>query len=139
MILIDKLLYMQLFDFNFYKGSVWIVGAGPGDPGLLSLLAYKSIKKAIRSRSVCTFKLDTGLQISGIPTEVFGERKEEFYKFTGPVQLSYDNKQLEGHGGDYHSDGFSSPLCNLHIINKLEITPINEKINIDLLKFSSIF
>ena len=37
---------MQLFDFNFYKGSVWIVGAGPGDPGLLSLLAYKSIKKA---------------------------------------------------------------------------------------------
>ena len=37
---------MQLFDFNFCKGSVWIVGAGPGDPGLLSLLAYKSIKKA---------------------------------------------------------------------------------------------
>ena len=37
---------MQLFDFNFYRGSVWIVGAGPGDPGLLSLLAYKSIKKA---------------------------------------------------------------------------------------------
>ena len=37
---------MRLFDFNFYRGSVWIVGAGPGDPGLLSLLAYKSIKKA---------------------------------------------------------------------------------------------
>jgi uroporphyrin-III C-methyltransferase len=37
---------MEIFDFNFTKGSVWIVGAGPGDPGLLSLLAYKSIKKA---------------------------------------------------------------------------------------------
>ena len=37
---------MQLFDFKFDKGSVWLVGAGPGDPGLLSLLAYKSIKKA---------------------------------------------------------------------------------------------
>ena len=37
---------MQLFDFNFNKGSVWLVGAGPGDPGLLTILAYKSIKKA---------------------------------------------------------------------------------------------
>ena len=37
---------MQLFDFKFNRGSVWLVGAGPGDPGLLSLLAYKSIKKA---------------------------------------------------------------------------------------------
>ena len=37
---------MQLFDSRFDRGSVWIVGAGPGDPGLLTLLGYKSIKKA---------------------------------------------------------------------------------------------
>ena len=52
MILIDKLLYMQLFDFNFNKGSVWLVGAGPGDPGLLTILAYKSIKKATSRRNL---------------------------------------------------------------------------------------
>ena len=37
---------MQFFNFNFDKGSVWLVGAGPGDPGLITLLAYESIKKA---------------------------------------------------------------------------------------------
>ena len=37
---------MSLFDFNFKKGSVWLVGAGPGDPGLLTILAVKAIKIA---------------------------------------------------------------------------------------------
>ena len=31
---------------NFSKGSVWIVGAGPGDPGLLTILAVKAIRAA---------------------------------------------------------------------------------------------
>ena len=31
---------------NFHKGSVWIVGAGPGDPGLLTMHAVKAIRLA---------------------------------------------------------------------------------------------
>ena len=30
----------------FHKGSVWIVGAGPGDPGLLTMHAVKAIRLA---------------------------------------------------------------------------------------------
>ena len=97
-------------------------------------MAYKiggieSINKGIESKTVCTFELDTGLQISGVPTEVFGIQ-EEFYRFSGPVQLCYKNNELDGHGGGYHTDGFSSPLCSNLIINQLQEAPINEKINI---------
>ena len=31
---------------DFKPGSVWVVGAGPGDPGLLSLLALHGIQNA---------------------------------------------------------------------------------------------
>ena len=31
---------------TFIPGSVWLVGAGPGDPGLLSLLGYYALTEA---------------------------------------------------------------------------------------------
>ena len=31
---------------EFERGTVWVVGAGPGDPGLLSLLALHGIQNA---------------------------------------------------------------------------------------------
>ena len=37
----------------------------------------KSIKEAIKSKSICTFQLNTGLQISGMPTEVWGSFKDQ--------------------------------------------------------------
>ena len=37
---------MHELDIHFDKGSVWLVGAGPGDPGLLTVLASEAIKNA---------------------------------------------------------------------------------------------
>jgi phenylalanine-4-hydroxylase len=34
------------------------------------------------------------------------------------VRLSYQNKQLEGHGKTYHADGFSSPVGRLRNFGK---------------------
>ena len=90
----------------------------------------KSIREAIKSQSICTFQLNTGLQISGMPIEVLGSSKEEFYRFNGPVQLCYRDKELAGHSGKYHSQGFSSPLCSDLIINQLREANIHEQINI---------
>ena len=95
---------------------------------------YSSIKKAIKSASVCTFELNTGVQISGVPTDVLGSKKEEFYRFAGPVQLSYRNIEIEGHGGSYHCDGFSSPICDSNILSQLENSSIDDTISI---KFES--
>ena len=90
-----------------------------------------SIKKAIDSESVCTFKLDSGVEISGLPTDFIGDEKEDFFKFTGPVQISYEGKELEGHDGNYHTDGFSSPLCDNRIIEQISSASENEYLNLN--------
>jgi phenylalanine-4-hydroxylase len=91
----------------------------------------KSIQQAIKCKSVCTFKLDSGLQVSGVPSEVIGEDKEQYYIFSGPVQLSCNAKQLDGHGGEYHRSGFSSPLCSEDIIKQIQTMETDDKVNLD--------
>ena len=92
----------------------------------------KSIKNAIQCKSVSTFTLDSGLQISGVPTKLLSDDKERYYIFEGPVQLSYKGKQLNGHGGSYHNSGYSSPLISKDIINYLNRISIGEKVKLEL-------
>lgn len=70
-----------------------------GDPGLA---------KAKKAKTVNTIVLDTGLQISGKLEEF--EKNGQFLKFSGPCQMAYNDQELLGHGKDYHSSGFSTPL-----------------------------
>tara|TARA_B100001142_G_scaffold330253_1_gene397355 strand:+ start:1197 stop:2897 length:1701 start_codon:yes stop_codon:yes gene_type:complete len=92
----------------------------------------ESIENAIKCKTVSTFTLDSGIQISGIPIKLLSDKKERYYMFSGPVQLSYDDLELDGHGGEYHSSGYSSPLINRNIINKLDRLAIGEEVKLQL-------
>ena len=70
------------------------------------------VEQAIKSRTLNTLVLDSGLQISGVLEKKIKTKSGEliFLKFSGPVQLSFQNKQIKGHGIHYHKEGYSTPL-----------------------------
>ncbi len=66
------------------------------------------LEKAKKAKTVNTVVLDTGLQLSGKLEEF--EKNAQYLKFSGPCQISFQDQELIGHGKDYHSSGFSTPL-----------------------------
>ncbi|RNL54090.1 aromatic amino acid hydroxylase [Pedobacter jejuensis] len=80
----------------------------------------ESIMKAISCKNVATAVYSSGLQVSGVFTDVGVSANDDvtFIKTTGPSALAFEGKQLEGHGKDYHKDGFSSPVGKLKSGNK---------------------
>lgn len=71
----------------------------------------KGLDKALLSELVNTVELNSGLQLSGkLESYEFDGEKVEFIKLTGPVQLSFKEEQLLGHGKSRHPHGFSSPI-----------------------------
>jgi len=81
------------------------------------------LQKAVESKNTCTAVYSSGLQVTGTFTEfkVYGDNSLTFIKTTGPSALSLNNKQLHGHGKDYHTEGFSSPVGKLqHYAKPLE-------------------
>ncbi|MEJ8548608.1 aromatic amino acid hydroxylase [Brevibacillus borstelensis] len=71
-----------------------------------------SLIKARNMPQTTTVVYSSGLQVSGILSELeFDSAGEAVYlKTTGPSALAIENKQLEGHGKEYHQDGFGSPI-----------------------------
>ena len=79
----------------------------------------KGLQKLIDSQMVGSIELNTGLQVSGkFSRSILNEDNEViFFKTEGPTALAFREKELIGHGTNYHKNGFSSPLGKLKNIN----------------------
>jgi len=82
-----------------------------------SKMAYQvggleGINKAIECNNVATCEYSSGLQVSGVFTEVITDEKNSpvYLRTTGKSALAFGNKELPGHGIDYHKEGFGSPI-----------------------------
>jgi len=79
----------------------------------------KGVQKLIDSNNLGTIELSTGIQISGVFTNVIdnGNNKPIYIQTTGPTALASRDKELIGHGQTSHPDGFGSPIGKLKGIN----------------------
>ena len=90
-----------------------------------------ALDRAIASATTATCLFGGGLQITGIVSEYLSDTGGEpvYLKMSGACSLNYKGKQLPGHGPEYHSEGFGSP------IGKLKGSPLPlERYNDDWLK-----
>ena len=72
----------------------------------------ESAQKVIKSANVGTLELSSGLQISGVFTEVLGDAhgNASFIKTSGLTGLAVSDSHIPGHGTETHADGFSAPI-----------------------------
>ncbi len=76
------------------------------------------INKLINSKALGTIELSTGLQISGVFSNVIEfDGKPVYVQTTGKTALANREKELVGHGINYHAAGFGSPIGKLKGIN----------------------
>ena len=75
----------------------------------------EGIQKLIESQMVGSIELTTGLQVSGKFSRILldEDNRVVFYQTKGPSALAYREKELIGHGINYHKNGISSPLGKL--------------------------
>src|SRR5438128_7739723 len=84
-----------------------------------SKMAYQiggleGINKAIECNNVATCEYSSGLQVSGVFDEVIVDQNNRpiYLHTTGKTALAYNDRELPGHGIDYHREGFGSPIGN---------------------------
>ncbi|MBT8190151.1 MAG: aromatic amino acid hydroxylase [Bacteroidia bacterium] len=79
----------------------------------------KGLRKLIESQMVGTIEINTGLQVSAQFEKCITNDENEviYFETSGPTALAYREKELIGHGIDFHTNGISSPLGKLKNIN----------------------
>lgn len=76
------------------------------------------VEKLIQSKNIGTIELSTGIQISGIFSNVISSDNKPIYiQTSGKTALASRDKELIGHGTSYHAAGFGSPIGKLEGIN----------------------
>src|SRR6266702_2539622 len=82
-----------------------------------SKMAYQvggleGINKAIECNNAATCEYSSGLQVSGVFNEVITDENNSpiYLRTTGKTALAFGDKELQGHGVDYHKEGFGSPI-----------------------------
>jgi len=74
-----------------------------------------SLLKALESGSINTFTMNSGLQAAGKLSRVLCDAVGNaiYVNTEGPTQLALNNKELDGHGIEYHAHGFGTPIGRL--------------------------
>jgi phenylalanine-4-hydroxylase len=72
----------------------------------------EGVNKAIECKNVATCEYSSGLQVSGVFDEVITDQNKSpiYLRTTSKTALAFCNQELEGHGVDYHKEGFGSPI-----------------------------
>lgn len=75
----------------------------------------ESVSQAVESQGVNTCQLDSGIQISGVFSNVIksDDNKIVYINTTGPTMLSVSNRMLIGHDTSAHKEGFGTPVGTL--------------------------
>jgi phenylalanine-4-hydroxylase len=95
----------------------------------------ESVRAAIDCGTISTLEYNSGLQVSGLVTDLITDAMDNisYIKTTGGTQIAWRGEQLIGHGIDFHSAGFGSPVGHVS-----EFSRCLSEYSIDELRFAGI-
>jgi len=84
---------------------------------LSETMAYKTggrqaLDKLIQANTINTVEFENGLQISGLLQKFISTKTQEiaYLQFSGPTQLCFQDREINGHGTHYHALGYGTPV-----------------------------